>query len=169
MKRNAGGGGDAAVGARTAASPRARSPIRGNVKVLNESQNQNQQQSMSLSRSNFRKAEHSPYRRNPSSEIDTNVVAENMSLPGSKSPNSIITQVCMLRALFGGMKHFFCLIASILLVKPTYYCFSLYHCCLSLVIHEKNNVGYINDFIHISLSCLQYPNWTALYLQCCVD
>ncbi|XP_027177737.1 putative late blight resistance protein homolog R1B-17 [Coffea eugenioides] len=92
VKRNAGGGGDAAVGARTAASPRARSPARGNVKVLNESQNQNQQQPMSLSRSNSRKAEHSPYRRNPSSEIDTNVVAENMSLPGSKAPNSIITQ-----------------------------------------------------------------------------
>ncbi|XP_027076269.1 uncharacterized protein At1g65710-like [Coffea arabica] len=92
VKRNAGGAGDAAVGGRTAASPRARSPARGNVNVLNESQNQNQQHPMSLSRSNSRKAEHSPYRRNPLSEIDTNVVTENMSLPGSKAPNSTNTQ-----------------------------------------------------------------------------
>lgn len=90
VKRNAGGGD--ALGARTAASPRARSPARGNVKVLNENQSQNQQQPGSLSRSNSRKAEHSPYRRNPLSEIDTNVVIEQM--PGTKAPNNIISQVC---------------------------------------------------------------------------
>ncbi|KAK4360879.1 hypothetical protein RND71_019831 [Anisodus tanguticus] len=70
VKRNNAGGGD---GPRTAASPRARSPARVNAKVLTERDN-NQQQPMSLSRSNSRKQEQSPYRRNPLSEIDTNVV-----------------------------------------------------------------------------------------------
>lgn len=66
VKRNVGG--DGAVGTRSAASPRARS------RAANE--NQNQQQPMSLSRSNSRKAEVSPYRRNPLSEIDTNIISQ---------------------------------------------------------------------------------------------
>ncbi|KAF3647971.1 putative receptor-like protein kinase-like [Capsicum annuum] len=87
VKRNAGGDGP-----RTAASPRARSPARVNAKVLNERDNnahsnQNQQQPMSLSRSNSRKHEQSPYRRNPLSEIDTNVVLEQMPTPGRKVPS----------------------------------------------------------------------------------
>ncbi|CAJ1970801.1 unnamed protein product [Sphenostylis stenocarpa] len=70
VKRNVG-----EVGSRGAASPRAQSPARvnGNVasaKVLSENQ---QHQQPSLSRNNSsKKAEHSPYRRNPLSEIDTN-------------------------------------------------------------------------------------------------
>lgn len=85
VKRNVGC--DAAavvVGSRTAASPRARSPARVNARaVSSENQNTNsaqnmqqqqQQQPLSLSRSNSRKAEQSPYRRNPLGEIDTNVV-----------------------------------------------------------------------------------------------
>ncbi|CAH1437057.1 unnamed protein product [Lactuca virosa] len=65
VKRNAG----EALGSRTAASPRSKSPARANLRVLNENQNQ---QPLTLSRSNSRKAEHSPYRRNPLAEIDTN-------------------------------------------------------------------------------------------------
>ncbi|TKY56633.1 hypothetical protein E2542_SST21079 [Spatholobus suberectus] len=70
VKRNVGD-----VGSRSAASPRAQSPARvnGNVasaKVLGENQ---QHQQPSLSRNNSsRKAEQSPYRRNPLSEVDTN-------------------------------------------------------------------------------------------------
>ncbi|KAL1566717.1 hypothetical protein AAHA92_02292 [Salvia divinorum] len=67
VKRNAGG--DAT---RSAASPRARSPAR--LRAQND--NQNQQQPISLSRSNSRKAEHSPYRINPLSEIDTNIISQ---------------------------------------------------------------------------------------------
>ncbi|KAK1361874.1 serine/arginine repetitive matrix protein 2-like [Heracleum sosnowskyi] len=52
---------------RTVASPRARSPARTNGKA---SSNEVQ---VSLSRSNSRKNEQSPYRRNPLSEIDNNV------------------------------------------------------------------------------------------------
>nr|KYP71570.1 hypothetical protein KK1_010835 [Cajanus cajan] len=72
VKRNVGD-----VGSRGAASPRAQSPARvnGNVasaKVLSE--NQHHQQQPSLSRNNSsRKAELSPYRRNPLSEVDTNI------------------------------------------------------------------------------------------------
>ncbi|CAN4078450.1 unnamed protein product [Withania somnifera] len=87
VKRNAGGDGP-----RAAQSPRARSPARVNAKVLNERDNnaysnQNQQQPMSLSRSNSRKHEQSPYRRNPLSEIDTNVALEQMPAPGLKVPS----------------------------------------------------------------------------------
>nr|GEW57517.1 hypothetical protein [Tanacetum cinerariifolium] len=83
VKRN-GGGDVAAAGSRTAASPRARSPARANLRVLNENQNQNQQP-LTLSRSNSRKAEHSPYRRNPLAEIDTNAVVSEQ--PGGKKQN----------------------------------------------------------------------------------
>ncbi|KAM7278005.1 hypothetical protein ACFE04_005139 [Oxalis oulophora] len=63
VKRNVGGG-SSEGGTRTAASPRSQSPARAN-----------QQSQPSLSRSNSRKAEHSPYRRNPLSEIDPNSLA----------------------------------------------------------------------------------------------
>ncbi|XP_009613604.1 uncharacterized protein At1g65710 [Nicotiana tomentosiformis] len=87
VKRNVG----AADGPRTAAaSPRARSPARVNAKVLSERDN-NQQQPMSLSRSNSRKQEQSPYRRNPLTEIDTNVVLEQMPVPGLKPVNNNVT------------------------------------------------------------------------------
>lgn len=56
VKRNVGGD-----------SPRARSPAR--ARASNE-------QPMSLSRSNSRKAEISPYRRNPLAEIDTNIISQ---------------------------------------------------------------------------------------------
>ncbi|XP_014502688.1 uncharacterized protein At1g65710 [Vigna radiata var. radiata] len=71
VKRNVGD-----VGSRGAASPRAQSPARvngnvANAKVLSENQ---QHQQPSLSRNNSsRKAEQSPYRRNPLSEVDTNI------------------------------------------------------------------------------------------------
>lgn len=82
VKRNVG-----ADGSRTAASPRARSPARTSAKVSNENQ------PISLSRNNSRKAEHSPYRRNPLSEIDTNVVIE----PGTKAAkNPTLSQVFLL-------------------------------------------------------------------------
>ncbi|XP_076900347.1 uncharacterized protein At1g65710-like [Bidens hawaiensis] len=77
VKRNAGDAVSGAVGTRTAASPRARSP-RTNLRVLNENQNP---QPVTLSRSNSRKAEQSPYRRNPLGDIDTNAGSEQ---PGSK-------------------------------------------------------------------------------------
>ncbi|KAL0462522.1 UNVERIFIED_CONTAM: hypothetical protein Slati_0139800 [Sesamum latifolium] len=77
VKRNVGG--DGAVGTRTGASPRARSPARARASSENQNVNmsQNQQQPISLSRSNSRKAESSPYRRNPLGEIDNNVISQN--------------------------------------------------------------------------------------------
>lgn len=64
VKRNVGEAAGA-VGSRTAASPRSKSPARVNGNNVKE------QQHPSLSRNSSRKAEqHSPYRRNPSSEID---------------------------------------------------------------------------------------------------
>ncbi|CAA3014573.1 Hypothetical predicted protein [Olea europaea subsp. europaea] len=84
--------GDSAVGSRSAASPRNRSPARGNVRGSNDNSSQNQP--VSLSRSNSRKAEQSPYRRNPLSEIDTNIVMEQTPLPaGVKSVDNILSQV----------------------------------------------------------------------------
>lgn len=72
----------AMAGSRVASSPRSQSPARnnGNVKASDENQQQQQQQP-SLSRSSSRKAEQSPYRRNPLSEIDTN------SLPNNRIQN----------------------------------------------------------------------------------
>ncbi|KAH7534016.1 uncharacterized protein At1g65710 [Ziziphus jujuba] len=78
VKRNVGEPAAATMaGSRTAASPRAQSPSRGNAiaKASNEvhqHQQQQQQQQPSLSRNSSRKAEQSPYRRNPLSEIDPN-------------------------------------------------------------------------------------------------
>ncbi|KAE8695325.1 putative Retrotransposon protein [Hibiscus syriacus] len=75
--------------ARTAASPRSQSPARtNNAKGCNE----NQQQPV-LSRNSSRKAEHSPYRRNPLSEIDPNSLAypqqssATKGQGGTKKPN----------------------------------------------------------------------------------
>ncbi|KAJ8752153.1 hypothetical protein K2173_003761 [Erythroxylum novogranatense] len=56
-----------AAGHRSSASPRSQSPAR---PIANGSNNQQP----SLSRSSSRKAEHSPYRRNPLTDIDTNVL-----------------------------------------------------------------------------------------------
>lgn len=75
VKRNVGEA-TAIAGTRVASSPRSQSPARtnGNIKVLDENQ---QQQQPSLSRSSSRKAEQSPYRRNPLSEIDPNSQPQN--------------------------------------------------------------------------------------------
>ncbi|OIW02616.1 hypothetical protein TanjilG_24067 [Lupinus angustifolius] len=68
-------------GSRSAASPRSQSPARANG---NAAANANQQQP-SLGRNNSgKKAEHSPYRRNPLSEIDPNSLA----YPQSNTNNS---------------------------------------------------------------------------------
>ncbi|KAG6747545.1 hypothetical protein NC652_035644 [Populus alba x Populus x berolinensis] len=78
VKRNVG---EAAVTcSRTVASPRSKSPARTNAKTSNEN---NQQPS--LGRSNSRKADQSPYRRNPLSEIDLN------SLQYSQPPDNKAT------------------------------------------------------------------------------
>lgn len=71
VRRNVGGD-QAATGAgsRTAASPRAQSPSRVNSTIAKASNEQQQQPS--LSRNSSRKAEQSPCRRNPLSEIDPN-------------------------------------------------------------------------------------------------
>ncbi|KAJ7964361.1 serine/arginine repetitive matrix protein 2-like [Quillaja saponaria] len=69
VKRNVGDTG--VMGSRSAASPRSQSPSRTNGKVSND----NQLQQPSLSRNSSRKAEHSPCRRNPLSEIDPNILA----------------------------------------------------------------------------------------------
>ncbi|XP_042504553.1 uncharacterized protein At1g65710-like [Macadamia integrifolia] len=55
-------------GLRTASSPRSQSPA--NTRAPNE----NGQQVPSLSRNSSKKAEHSPYRRNPMSDIDENIL-----------------------------------------------------------------------------------------------
>ncbi|KAJ7959983.1 serine/arginine repetitive matrix protein 2-like [Quillaja saponaria] len=69
VKRNVGDTG--MVGSRSAASPRSQSPARTDGKLSSD----NQQQQPSLSRNSSRKAEHSPYRRIPLSEIDPNTLA----------------------------------------------------------------------------------------------
>ncbi|OIW16112.1 hypothetical protein TanjilG_18827 [Lupinus angustifolius] len=77
MKRNGAG-----EGSRSAASPRSQSPARANG-------NANQQHSLSRNNSG-RKAEQSPYRRNPLSEIDPNSLAysqSNINNSGNKVQN----------------------------------------------------------------------------------
>ncbi|XP_016505055.2 uncharacterized protein LOC107822983 [Nicotiana tabacum] len=71
-----------------ASSPRARSrsPARVSAKVSNENKNF-QQQPLPLSRSNSRKKEDFPFRRNPLSEIGTTVVTEHMPFHGLKPVN----------------------------------------------------------------------------------
>ncbi|XP_012081984.2 uncharacterized protein At1g65710 [Jatropha curcas] len=79
VKRNVG-----EAGARTAASPRSKSPARTNGRSSNE----NNQQQPSLSRSSSRKAEQSPCRRNPLSEIDPNSLMYSQATGNNKSNNS---------------------------------------------------------------------------------
>ncbi|KAJ6752571.1 hypothetical protein OIU85_002936 [Salix viminalis] len=77
VKRNVGEA--ALTGTRTASSPRSKSPARTNAKTSNEN---NQQPS--LSRNNSRKADQTPYRRNPLSEIDPNSLKYSQP-PGNKA------------------------------------------------------------------------------------
>ncbi|GKV20362.1 hypothetical protein SLEP1_g30498 [Rubroshorea leprosula] len=76
----------AVASSRTAASPRSRSPARTNPKGCNE----NQQQQPSLSRNPSRKAEHSPYRRNPLGEIDPSTRKKSELSPYRRNPLSEI-------------------------------------------------------------------------------
>ncbi|RDX73755.1 hypothetical protein CR513_46582, partial [Mucuna pruriens] len=73
VKRNAG-----------AASPRSQSPARANGNAVNASKAFNENQQPSLSRNSSRKAEQSPYKRNPLSEIEPNTLA----FPYSTANNS---------------------------------------------------------------------------------
>lgn len=86
VKRNAG------EGSRTAASPRSQSPARGgsNTKASNDSLQP------SLSRSSSRKAEQSPYRRNPLSELDPNSLAypqAHIINTNNKSASNVVNQL----------------------------------------------------------------------------
>lgn len=84
VKRNVGEAGVVGV-SRSAASPRSQSPARtNNAKGCNENQQQ-----PTLSRSSSRKAEHSPYRRNPLSEIDPNSLAYPQSATTNKGQGGI--------------------------------------------------------------------------------
>ncbi|MBA0741879.1 hypothetical protein Gogos_015000, partial [Gossypium gossypioides] len=84
VKRNVGEAGVVGV-SRSAASPRSQSPARtNNAKGCNENQQQ-----PTLSRSSSRKAEHSPYRRNPLSEIDPNSLAYPQSAATNKGQGGI--------------------------------------------------------------------------------
>lgn len=66
-----------------AASPRAQSPAKTNgAKVSNENQQP------SLSRNSSRKAERSPYRRNPLGEIDTNFIPVPQAVSSNKHPHT---------------------------------------------------------------------------------
>ncbi|GLT28723.1 hypothetical protein SLA2020_036340 [Shorea laevis] len=76
----------AVASSRTAASPRSRSPARTNPKGCND----NQQQQPSLSRNPSRKAEHSPYRRNPLGEIDPSALRKSELSPYRRNPLSEI-------------------------------------------------------------------------------
>ncbi|XP_059450553.1 uncharacterized protein LOC132181377 [Corylus avellana] len=84
VKRNAGNEA-VTVGSRSAASPRSQSPARANANA--KTSNDNQQQP-SLSRSSSRKAEQSPYRRNPLSEIDPNSLAYPQPLNNNNNNNN---------------------------------------------------------------------------------
>ncbi|KAL5745351.1 hypothetical protein ACOSP7_026497 [Xanthoceras sorbifolium] len=79
------------VGSRSAASPRSLSPARANANV--KSSNENQQQQPSLSRNSSRKAEHSPCRRNPLSEIDPNSLAYPQSAGNKKAASTNANRV----------------------------------------------------------------------------
>ncbi|KZV53819.1 serine/arginine repetitive matrix protein 3-like [Dorcoceras hygrometricum] len=85
VKRNAGG--DGAVASRTA-SPRTQSPAR--IKTSNENQSGQVQQPLPLSRSNSRKADISPYRRNPLGEIDTNIMLQTPLWKQNTETNQIV-------------------------------------------------------------------------------
>lgn len=70
-----------------AASPRSQSPARaiGNAANAGKAFNESQQQQPSLSRSSSRKAEQSPYKRNPLSEIEPNSLAFPHSTPNNNN------------------------------------------------------------------------------------
>ncbi|PQQ14778.1 uncharacterized protein Pyn_28046 [Prunus yedoensis var. nudiflora] len=75
---------------RNVGSPRAQSPARANARgAPNEGQ---QQQQPSLSRSSSRKAEQSPYRRNPLAEIDPNSLAYPQPHTNNKTKREIQTE-----------------------------------------------------------------------------
>ncbi|XVE91993.1 hypothetical protein REPUB_Repub01dG0058800 [Reevesia pubescens] len=95
VKRNAGVG-EAAVVSRTTASPRSQSPAKINPNAKGCNENQQQQQPI-CSRSSSRKAEHSPYRRNPLSEIDPNSLAYPQSATNKNS--------CYINKGQGGIKE----------------------------------------------------------------
>ncbi|XP_050227423.1 uncharacterized protein At1g65710 [Mercurialis annua] len=89
VKRNVGAGEagvTAGAGLRGASSPRSQSPARANAR--NGCNENNQQQQPTLSRSSSRKAEHSPYRRNPLSEIDTNSLVYAQTASSNKMANN---------------------------------------------------------------------------------
>ncbi|XWS46471.1 hypothetical protein CRYUN_Cryun14cG0070000 [Craigia yunnanensis] len=100
VKRNVGVGEAAVgVGSRSAASPRSQSPARTNSNANSNNAkgcNENQQQP-TLGRSSSRKAEHSPYRRNPLSEIDPNSLAYPQSAANKNS--------CCINKGQGGIKE----------------------------------------------------------------
>lgn len=81
VKRNAG---EPHAASRGAASPRSQSPARQMSGGVGRQQNSENQQP-SLSRNSSRKAEHSPYRRNPLGEIDTNARQQQPQPPSNKS------------------------------------------------------------------------------------
>ncbi|XWS36055.1 hypothetical protein CRYUN_Cryun20dG0050300 [Craigia yunnanensis] len=88
-----------AVGSRTSASPRSQSPARTNPNANSNNAkgcNENQQEP-TLSRSSSRKAEHSPYRRNPLSEIDPSSLAYPQSAANKNS--------CCIKKGQGGIKE----------------------------------------------------------------
>ncbi|CAL9025711.1 unnamed protein product [Prunus brigantina] len=75
---------------RNVGSPRAQSPARANARgAPNEGQ---QQQQPSLSRSSSRKAEQSPYRRNPLAEIDPNSLAYAQAHTNNRTKREIQTE-----------------------------------------------------------------------------
>ncbi|XP_030536828.1 uncharacterized protein At1g65710-like isoform X2 [Rhodamnia argentea] len=80
VKRNVG---EAQTVSRSAASPRSRSPARQMSGGVGKQQNSENQPS--LSRNSSRKAEQSPHRRNPLSEIDTNARQQQPQPPSNKS------------------------------------------------------------------------------------
>lgn len=94
VKRNAGDAVNVAVGSRNAASPHSQSPARGgaNAKASNDSLQP------SLSRSSSRKAEQSPYRRNPLSELDPNSLAypqAHINNTNNKSSCNVLNQLVL--------------------------------------------------------------------------
>ncbi|KAF5479328.1 hypothetical protein F2P56_000161 [Juglans regia] len=97
------------AGSRGASSPRSQSPARANAHTKISNDNQQQQQPPSLSRSSSRKAEHSPCRRNPLSEIDPNSLAYpqplNNSSGNSKKPNPEIVNSMSNRAVVQGTNY----------------------------------------------------------------
>ncbi|CAL8169664.1 unnamed protein product [Prunus armeniaca] len=76
---------------RNVGSPRAQSPARANARGA-PNEGQQQQQQPSLSRSSSRKAEQSPYRRNPLAEIDPNSLAYPQAHTNNRTKREIQTE-----------------------------------------------------------------------------